>query len=512
MKRKALLVLGVLAAIGVGSFWYMLNYADTDIYPPLFAEHCADCHHSNLLGTEQGPALLGSTPPGGENIAALIQSIRKGHPDGFKGTLTDEEVKGLAIYIGERRMGQRFVEFGMFRDIEIPERAYQNDDHPFRIETVINGLEPAHSIAPLPDGSILLTEKTRGLSVISPEGTQSIITGTMVDTRFNFDVRGVPFGIGWTLDVAPHHDYLENGWIYLSYSELCSDQCDAGSNLFPASMLKVVRGRINDNLWTDVETILSFPPRYYTTMPDTAIGGRLAFDNQGHLHVSLGMKNPTALESQDLDIPHGKTHRVMDDGQIPPDNPFVISTGTNTASSRETIWTYGHRSPHGLEWNPRTGTVWNTEMGPRGGDEVNELIPGENYGWPYHSLGLEYSGLEVARHERIDREFDVSEIQLPLVDFTPSPAISSFTFYQGTMFPRWKDSLLLGTLKGMDLYRLVFEGNKLIRKEIIVENLARIRDIETGHDGYIYLLLESDTDNMIVRLVPATAINNLGGS
>ena len=141
-----------------------------------------------------------------------------------------------------------------------------------------------------------------------------------------------------------------------------------------------------------------------------------------------------------------------------------------------------------------------------------ELIPGENYGWPYHSLGLEYSGLEVARHERIDREFDVSEIQLPLVDFTPSPAISSFTFYQGTMFPRWKDSLLLGTLKGMDLYRLVFEGNKLIRKEIIVENLARIRDIETGHDGYIYLLLESDTDNMIVRLVPATTINNLGGS
>ena len=111
----------------------MLNYADTDIYPPLFADHCADCHHSNLLGTEQGPALLGNTPPGGENIAALIQSIRIDHPDGFKGTLTDEEVKGLAIYIGERRMGQRFVEFGMFRDIEIPERSYQNDDHPFRI-------------------------------------------------------------------------------------------------------------------------------------------------------------------------------------------------------------------------------------------------------------------------------------------------------------------------------------------------------------------------------------------
>ena len=302
-----------------------------------------------------------------------------------------------------------------------------------------------------------------------------------------------------------HPDYEENGWIYLHYTDLCQDACysdDGESEWFPATMNRVDRGRIVDGRWVDVENIWRSPEEFYIASADTGAGGRLAFEDSGHLYFSVGIReegeaNDTAIGPQELDKPFGKIHRVLDDGSIPVDNPFP--------EQAPTVWTYGHRSPQGLEWNAERGSVWNSEMGPRGGDELNELLAGRNYGWPFFSLGLEYSGLAVARHRHHALEVDESSIEQTLVDITPSPAISSFAFYDGDRFPNWQGNVLIGSLKGSSLYRWVFDGRQLRHRETLIKDLARIRDIEIGNDGLVYLLLENHAGGAIVRLVPTEA-------
>lgn len=222
MWRKILLGVAVLAVLGFSFFWYMFHHADTDIYPPLFAANCGSCHGDDLEGTDRGMALINSQLPGGDSVAAMIQSIRHGHRDKLESVLSDNQIKGLAMYIGERRMGQRFVDFSVFRDIEVPVKPISTEQHTFKIEEVYSGLDPlTYSIEPMPDGSILVTERTEGLAHIATDGTKTQISGAVTDTRFNYGVRGIPFGIGWLFDVALHPDYEENGWIYLTYTELC---------------------------------------------------------------------------------------------------------------------------------------------------------------------------------------------------------------------------------------------------------------------------------------------------
>jgi aldose sugar dehydrogenase len=510
LKRIGLFLIGT-AIIGAGFFWYLLQYADVDFYPPLFTEHCGDCHGDDMLGTDRAIALIENRLEGGDSVAAMIHSINHKHvADGrpqFEDELTQEQIKGLAMYVGERRLGQKFEDFRAYSPIVIPDEPIHSTIHDFSIEVFANSLDPlTYSIEPLPDGSFLLTERLRGLSLISSTGVQSEpIDGTPKTGKSGIAVRGIPAGLGWLLDVAVHPDYEQNGWIYLHYTDLCTDNCEHGSRLFPASMNRLERGRIKDGRWVDVETLWQAEPQFYTRMIDTTAGGRIAFDDAGHVYFSVGWKEPLALSSQDLNSPNGKIHRINDDGSIPANNPFLIHPAVGNDEStltRQSIWTYGHRTPQGLEWNPRRGKVWNTEMGPRGGDEINELLPGRNYGWPYHSLGLEYTGHSVARYKLQDIEFDTSKVEQTLVDFTPSPALSSFAFYQGDKFPGWRGNLLLGTLKGSSLYRLVFDGKEMIEREVLFRDLARIRDVEIGYDGLVYLLLENAEESMIVRLVP----------
>ena len=171
-----------------------------------------------------------------------------------------------------------------------------------------------------------------------------------------------------------------------------------------------------------------------------------------------------------------------------------------------TIWTYGHRSPHGLEYNTLWGELWGTEMGPRGGDEVNRVLPGRNYGWPLTSKGVHYNGHPVdGRGLGID--FDIDDLEQPVVDLTPSVAVSSFVFYDGDAFPRWRNHLLVGSLKASDLYRFAFEDGVVGERETVIEDLARIRDVEVGPQGNIFLLLEHDAGGQIVRM---SAVGSLG--
>ncbi len=503
--KISLIIVGVLALVGAGIVYYWFSYAELDIYVPLYVENCASCHGEQLEGTQTGIALVGSQLPGGDSVDELQKSIRDAHLAHnqlfFSETLSDEEIKGLAIFVGERRMNQRFTEFKFDRNVDIPVEPLVTEAHSFTIDTVIDDLDPlVFSIEPLPGGSFLLTEKERGLSYISADGKQSpLIEGTPA-TGDHIDVMGIQYGSGWLLDVAAHPQFEDNGWIYLHYTHICED---CGDGVMAESMNRLDRAHIVDGRWVDVETIWQAPREFYASTPDTGAGGRIAFDDSGHVYISVGIKSSDGFSdtsAQDLSIPYGKIHRLREDGSIPPDNPFAGEQDNSLALA--SIWTYGHRSPQGLEWHPVRKTVWNSEMGPRGGDELNELLPGRNYGWPYHSKGLEYAGIKVERNKQHSIEFDGTDVEQTLVDITPSPGISSFVIYSGDAFPNWQHDVLIGSLKGSNLYRLSFDGRTFTHRETVIQDLARIRDIEVGYDGLVYLLLETEAGSSIVRLTP----------
>jgi aldose sugar dehydrogenase len=479
-----------------------------DPFATVYKESCSACHGENMEGATQGPALAGGALRHGDSIEQITKSIATGFPDAgmpaFSRTLDAVKLQRLAIYIGEKRSNLAYTDFKVAAPAVIPDGVVKTKEHSFRIETLASGLDRLpYSIAPLPDGRILLTEKTRGLRIIDKDGsTSELIKGTPQAFDDGFEVPGIRlvYGMGYLMDVAPHPDYEKNGWIYLHYSDRCSDCTEAArKSKRPVSGNVVVRGRIKNGEWVDQQPVWRTPIEHYTGMPDMGAGGRLAFDGRGHLFLSVGIKGGSEHAGiQDLSLPYGKIHRVNDDGTIPADNPFVGVT-----NAMPSIWTYGHRNPQGLEFDRRTGRLWETEMGQRGGDEVNLLQKGANYGWPLRSKGLKYDGTPVDYGTLLGIEPDLRKMQEPLVDFTPSPALSSFVVYDGKAFPRWRGSLLVGSLKATELYRVVPTGDGATRVETLLKGLARIRDVATGADGSVYVLLEHASGGRIVKLVPA---------
>jgi aldose sugar dehydrogenase len=473
------------------------------IFELLYAEHCAVCHGDNLQGAAQGTPLIGIELKHGDSIAAISKSIADGVPGtsmpAWSATLDADKVAQLSYLIRERRANLAYTDFKIGTLPTLPEGNIVSEAQTFRVETFATGIDDLpYSLAPLPDGSMLVTEKQNGIRVISPRGELSgLIEGTPQGHEDGFKVPGIllTYGLGWIMDVKPHPDYARNGWIYLQYG----DRCDDCNPQYPISMNKLVRGRIEDGRWVDQETIWSADRSTYTPMPDMGAGGRIAFDNAGHVFISVGIKGGGEhVGIQDLSLPYGKIHRVNADGSIPADNPFV-----NKEGAMPSIWTYGHRSPQGLEFDPATGTLWETEMGQRGGDEVNILKPGGNYGWPLTSHGMQYTGAPVNFGPELGIEFDPRDLIDPVVDLTPAPAIASFVVYDGAAFPHWKGDLIIGSLKATELYRMDVENGTVVHQELLLRDAGRIRDVATGIDGNIYLLIEHDTGSKVLRLVPA---------
>ena len=482
--------------------------AQQDAFLAPYAEFCAVCHGANLEGAAQGTPLAGIALRHGESVDQIAKSIAEGFPQtgmpGWSATLDSVQIRRLAISISEKRSDLTYTDFKVAAPPVVPEGSIKSEEHRFRMETVATGIDRLpYSIAPLPDGRILVTEKTRGLRIVSPDGKLSeLIRGTPQTFDDGFELPGlrIVFGMGYLMDVAPHPDYLKNGWIYLHYTDRCSN-CNEASRKSgrPVSMNALVRGRIRNGEWVDQQSIWRTDIENYTAMPDMAAGGRIAFDGKGHVFISIGIKGGSEFAGiQDLSLPYGKIHRVNDDGSIPADNPFVKVPGALAS-----IWTYGHRSPQGLEFNRKTRQLWETEMGQRGGDEVNLLLPGKNYGWPLYSKGMTYEGTPVEYGKQLGIELDMSKIEQPKVDLTPSPAVSSFVFYDGAAFPKWRRNMLAGTLKATELYRMVIKDDRVVHRETLLKGLGRIRDIAIGPDGLVYLLLEHASGSRIIRLVPA---------
>ncbi len=469
-----------------------------------YLDNCAVCHGDRLEGGVQGIPLAGELEHG-DSLDAVVASISGGFEGSgmpaWRDIFSAEEIRSLALYVLETRENYDYVTSNYDAPLSIPEQVFETTQHRFRLETLVADLDPLpFSLAPMPDGSLLLTEKTKGLRIVSPSGEKSaLVRGTprAWDDIYRLDSRiDIERGMGWLFDVALHPDYEDNGWIYLYHSHRCED-CNAISRERerPVSMNRLLRGRIVVGEWRDQQVIWQADRVHYTLSSDVAAGGRIAFDDYGHVYFSVGMKNGMR-GIQDLSTPWGKIHRVRYDGSIPDDNPYAARD-----DAYRSIYTYGHRSPQGLEFDNASLQLWGSEHGPRGGDEINLLLPGRNYGWPLYSLGMDYDGTPVDYGRELGIAFELADIEQPIVDLTPSIAVSSFIIASGERFPAWRGDFIVGSLKARSLFRIEIENNRFLTRETLFEDVGRIRDIEQGFDGEIYLLIEHGAGGQIVRLV-----------
>ncbi len=489
----------VLAAEEGGAWGYQ-----QDAIEKLYMQECAACHGDKLEGGALGSTLIRPELKHGNRLEELIESIAEGFPDqgmpGWRRTLDDSQIQRLAMLILELQAGFTYDGVDPLGvPLEVPIAVQSSEHHRFRLKSVAEGLRHPFSIAALPDGRILYTEKSVGLSILSADGREkTLIKGTPRAYDDNTFRGAALIGSGWLLEVALHPDYEKNGWIYLSYGDRCSD-CNVMSKSTgkPVTMTTLVRGRIEGGRWLDEQLIWRADTDHYLTGHNQALGARVAFDDKGHVFFSVGgISQEKGI--QDLDRPYGKIHRVFDNGRIPPDNPFVGVPG-----SIRSVWSLGHRNPQGLAFDKETGTLWETEHGPRGGDELNQILPGHNYGWPMVSFGMWYDGKPINFAEQLGLEYDPKDLTYPVEHWTPSPGISSAVFYDADQFPMWTGNLFVSTLRKKRLLRLEIENGKVIHEEVLLDDVGRLRDIEVGPDGDLILLIEQFHGSHIVRLSPA---------
>jgi glucose/arabinose dehydrogenase len=441
--------------------------------------YCANCHGADWQGGLGGSLVDGKWRRGG-NPDQIFHSIAVGYPEtgmpGYAALWPDNEIAEMVAYLFEA--GRRHAALQEQKAVAPPDRELAAAGVRFRVETVAEGLETPWSIAWLPDGRMLVTERPGPLRLVERDGTLSApVAGTPAVWARNQ---------GGMMEVAVHPEYAANGWIYLSFS----DPRTVGGRT--VAFTAIVRGRIRDGRWVDEETIFEAPESFYTAS-EKHWGCKLAFDGRGYLFFGIGDRGRDEL-AQDLAHPAGKIHRVHDDGRAPADNPFAGQPGVFP-----TVWAYGVRNPQGLAFDTVSGRLWETEHGPRGGDEFNLIVPGRNYGWPRVSRGRNYNFMPVkwARSH--------PDMEEPLLDWTPSIGASGLAFYDAAPFPAWRGSFLAGGLVGETLDRLVIGADGSVQRETVLHGLGRVRDVRVGPDGFVYLALNHRSRaqaGRIVRLVP----------
>jgi aldose sugar dehydrogenase len=337
--------------------------------------------------------------------------------------------------------------------------------HDYKVVTVVDALVQPWSIAFLPGGDVLITERPGRLRIVRG--------GKLVPEP----VEGVPkvfhSSQGGLLEVMPHPNFASNRLLYISYSKPGATDQDSRTAL--------IRGRFENDRLTQVTELfdaVSKGRNHYS--------GKIVFDGKGYLYLSLGDRqvppegNLEAHPAQDLTNHHGKIVRLHEDGKVPADNPFVSRAG-----AKPEIWTYGHRNVQGMALHPETGALWANEHGPQGGDELNLIEPGKNYGWPVIGFGVNYTtGLAIHRGTHRDG------MEQPVRVWVPSIGISGMMFYTGDKFPQWRGNLFIGGMNGQQLSRLTLKGQRVANEETLVQQMGRIRDIRQGPDGFIYLVTD----------------------
>jgi len=347
----------------------------------------------------------------------------------------------------------------------------RSEKHSFRVVTLVEGLQHPWGMAWLPDGRMLVTERAGRLRIVSRD--------------FKLDpkpVEGLPRivvgGQGGLFDVVLPPDYKQNGWVYISYS----GPGDGGHGT------ELMRARLEGNRLADAQVLFRLQPK---SGAGHHFGGRIVFDGKGHVFLTLGDRG-SQDRAQRLNDHAGSLIRLNEDGSVPKDNPFV-----GRRDAKPEIYTYGNRNMQGAALHPKTGELWTHEHGPQGGDEVNVMRAGRNYGWPVITHGVSYgSGTKIGEGTR------KAGVEHPLHYWVPSIAPSGMAFYEGDRFPNWRGNLLVGSLKDEMLVRLELDGEKVVKEErMLRQGIGRIRDVRVGPDGYVYLLTD-ERRGVLARLEP----------
>jgi glucose/arabinose dehydrogenase len=454
----------------------------------IFSTTCSGCHGQTLEPGAKAKSLFTASYLDSRTDAQIVNAVADGSGianHGFKTLLTPDEILQIPSYL-------RIVSGNLNRKMgavpDITGKVIKTQKATFKVETLAKGLDQPWGFAFLPDGRMIFTERAGRIRFLDKAG------------KLSEPVKGTPSVFvrqdGGMLDIALHPDYAKNGWIYLSYSTVPPGyQAQPGEgkapNLSAPTMTWVVRGKVNaNNEWTDQQVLFQPPEDSYRNSADH-YGSRFLFDGKGHFFWSMGERHDFQM-SQNLASPLGKIHRLNDDGSIPKDNPFVTTPGALAS-----IWTFGHRNPEGLAFDPATGVFWETEHGPTGGDEVNIIEPGHNYGWGIASKGLEPGIMRQT----------ATGITDPITFYNPSIGPSGTNFYTGDKFPGWKGNLFVSAMVGQKLIRLEIKDRQIVSQEAVFADYGRVRDVKTGPDGNLYALLQNQNGDprggSIIRLVPA---------
>ncbi len=456
------------AIISIFSFCSLAQPNGKEIYQ----QYCATCHGVDLNGGN-GTSLIDGVWRFGATPSYQIKSIKKGFPDlgmpPYEGILKDEDILAVLQYIDE-------VQKGTEKNKPVVVKESVTLDYKLNIETFAEGLEIPWAIDFLDINTALITEKPGRLRVVSKGHLQTE------------PVKNIPKvlneGQGGLMDVAVDPDYKENGWIYLAFSHELEKK--AGEQKTGA-MTKIVRGKIENNTWIGEETLFEAPHEMYRTTRHH-YGCRIVFDPWGYLYFAIGDRG-AGFQAQDITLPNGKVHRINKDGSIPESNPFV-----HNEKAMKSIYSYGNRNIQGMAIHPVTGQLWTTEHGPMGGDELNLILPGKNYGWETITYGINYNGTIIndVKHK--------PGMEQPNLYWRPSIAVCGLDFYTGDLFEKWKNKLLVGALKFEEVRLLDIEGDRVMHEEIILKDHGRVRDVQTGPDGAIYVVLNDP--GTVVKLMP----------
>jgi aldose sugar dehydrogenase len=469
----------------------------------LYTERCAACHGTDTAAG-RAPNLFDDQWTRAKDDEGIARVIADGVPQTemipFKTQLTDQQIWQMVAYLRTQAANAKPRPTFM---ADPDGQEIKSEKQTFKIEVVARDIETPWGLAFLPDGRLLVTERPGRLKIIPKDKTGQVVTVSGTPKPWERQDAGY-------LDVEVHPQYAKNGWIYLSYSEPLPNYTPpppppAGAappapapggrgNQTPSipSMTTIIRGKIGkNNEWTEQQVLFRAPLDQFTTN-NSHYGSRFIFDRQGHLFYTLGERG-VMENAQDLSKPTGKIHRVNDDGSVPKDNPFVGKAGV-----LETIWSYGHRNPQGLAWAP-DGKLWESEHGPQGGDEINIIEPGKNYGWGVITMGVQ-NGI-TKRSE--------AGMEQPIVYYTPTIAPSGIVFYTGNRYSAWKNNLFVSALAGQQLRRLEVKGNQVTAQETLFNQFGRVHDVVQGPDGLLYVtfqqpgqVMSASTMGSVARLVP----------
>ncbi len=437
----------------------------------LYQQNCAQCHGADLNGGN-AKSLVDGVWEFGSGDSYIFRNIKFGISHlgmpSYGDALKDDEIRAILSYIRSSEQNAGVERPAIVQELETM-------DYDLNVEIFAEGLEIPWAIDFTDKNTALITERPGRLRIVENGKLQPEPVKNTPDV--------LHAGQGGLMDVAVDPDYADNGWIYLAFSHELKEFEGERS---PA-MTKIVRGKIENNTWTNEQVLFEAPHETYRTTRHH-YGCRIVFDPAGYLYFAIGERG-TAEHAQDITRPNGKVHRINRDGSVPTDNPYY-----NEQNSIKSLYSLGNRNIQGMAIHPVTGELWTTEHGPMGGDELNLIKAGKNYGWPVITYGLNYNGTIVSEFTRKEG------LEQPNLYWKPSIAVCGLDFYRGDLFPKWKNKLLVGALKYEEVRLLDIEGDRVMHDEVILKGAGRVRDVSTGPDGAIYVVLNDP--GTVLKLSP----------